>query len=188
MITVGIDNGLSGGIVALSPLGQIIDMIPMPTLTHKHDFRKEKTLKRHGVPTKTKEIHQEAMIDTRSLFNCIMRVTDWKPCVVAVEECPEHAAQKSVMRSMGISYGAITGIVNLTEQWTLKIVRSGNPMDSWQRALLGNVPQGQTKEYALAKARELWPRETFLALRGRTPHSGMIDAALIAHFTRTNKL
>jgi hypothetical protein len=56
---------------------------------------------------------------------------------------------------------------------------------SWQKKILGKVPTGETKPYALAKAGELWPDEKFLATpRCKTPHPGLVDAALIAAYGR----
>jgi hypothetical protein len=55
--------------------------------------------------------------------------------------------------------------------------------------MLGKVPAGKTKEYALTKARELWPDETFYATaRCSTPHTGIVDAALIAEYGRIQRL
>lgn len=52
---------------------------------------------------------------------------------------------------------------------------------SWQKAMLGKIPKGKTKDYALRKARIVWPDEQWLAsARCRTAHNGGVDAALIA--------
>jgi hypothetical protein len=51
----------------------------------------------------------------------------------------------------------------------------------WQNAMLLGLPRGaRTKESARARCAELWPSETFKAARGRMPHDGLCDAALIA--------
>jgi hypothetical protein len=51
------------------------------------------------------------------------------------------------------------------------------------------VPAGESKKYALAKARELWTNETFYASpRCKTPHDGIVDAALIARYARKIQL
>lgn len=183
MIIIGIDNGLSGGIAAISALsGMLIETAPMPTKTRTHLF--EKTTKRRvaGKPVKETAPARDEEIDARALVQWIKRVTDARPCTILIEECPEHAQQKSVMRSMGISYGILIGAIEASlPEYCLKVVRSGNPKDSWQRAMFGALAQGETKPAAIAKARELWPAETWLATpRSKTPHTGMIDAALIA--------
>jgi hypothetical protein len=54
---------------------------------------------------------------------------------------------------------------------------------TWQRAVLGKFPAGQSKATALRTARRLWPFSDFLATpKSRKPHDGMIDAALIGFF------
>jgi hypothetical protein len=91
------------------------------------------------------------------------------------------------MRSMAIKFGIIMGIVR-RELSTKRIitVRSGNPMDSWQRALIGTQPKGGTKPAALEKAREIWTDQVWPTKRpgGKAIHDGLVDAALIAWHVR----
>jgi len=51
---------------------------------------------------------------------------------------------------------------------------------SWQKAILGKVPKGDTKKYALAKAKATWSDSFTKNARCKVPHEGLIDAALIA--------
>ena len=166
MIYLGIDNGVTGGIAVLSPLGQIIDAFVMPV----HRVRGNE-------------------IDAQRLVSGIRDAVHNCEFVAVVEECPEHSKQKSTMRSMATSYGIICGAISAAfPSMRLVRVRSGNPKDSWQRAMLNTV-KGNTKPAALAKARSLWPSESWLATpRSSTPHSGLIDAALIAEYARTKQL
>jgi len=47
--------------------------------------------------------------------------------------------------------------------------------------MLGKFPRGQSKKYALAKAKELRPDEQWLATpRSKKPHDGIVDAYLMA--------
>jgi hypothetical protein len=81
---------------------------------------------------------------------------------------------------MGISAGKILAILE-----TRCISHSRILNYDWQPTMLGKVPQGKTKEYALNKVKQLWPDETFLATkRSSVPHDGMVDAALIAEYGR----
>lgn len=183
MLLIGIDNGLSGGTAAISAAsGLLIESIPMPTKTRTHLFEKTTERRAGGKKVKTTALAEENEIDARALIQWIKRVTDSRPCTILIEECPEHAQQKSTMRSMGISYGILLGAIEASlPGYCLKVVRSGNPKDSWQRAMFGALAQGETKPAAIAKAREFWPDETWLASpRSKTPHMGMVDAALIA--------
>lgn len=190
MISIGIDNGLTGAAVALGQCGTIIEMTTMPTKKRVHLFTKTKKRKIKGKASTVCAIHKENEIDARSLVCWIKKVTDSQPCKITIEECPEHADQQSTMRSMAISYGILIGSISAAlPGYELSIVRSGNPMDSWQRQMLGSVKQGQTKPAALAKARQLWPDETWLATpRSSKPNEGLIDAALIAEYGRTKNL
>lgn len=182
MILIGIDN-VPGGAAAISAAsGLLIESIAMPTKTRTHLF--EKTTKRRvaGKTVKTTALAEDNEIDSRALVQWIKRVTDSRPCTILIEECPEDAQQKSTMRSMGISYGILIGSIEASlPEYRLKVVRSGNPKDSWQRAMFGALDKGETKPAAIAKAREFWPDEAWLATpRSKTPHMGMVDAALIA--------
>jgi hypothetical protein len=100
--------------------------------------------------------------------------------LIAIEALPRHAQSKAAMRMMamgwGLAYAAARRIGRPIE------VKAGNSLDGWQRALLGSVPQGCTKQAALHNARELWPSESWIAPGCRTPHPGYVDAALIAHY------
>ena len=168
-IVIGIDNGLTGGLVALSTTvnpqgaGCLIESYPMPVL---------------------KSIHE---VDGDAVAAWVRKVTSGHSSVIAIEECPKHANQAMVMRSMATSYGiligAITAGADIPNDQIIR-VRSGNPKDSWQRAMLGLLPKGETKAAALKLAQSFWPDETWIVGKKRTPHTGLIDAALIAEFYR----
>jgi len=168
-LVIGIDNGLTGGLVSLSTTvnpqggGCLIACLPMPVLKSCRE------------------------IDGDEVAGWIRRMTNGHPTVVALEECPKHANQASVMRSMATSYGILVGAItagtDITNSQIVR-VRSGNPKDSWQRVMLGNLKKGETKAAALKLAGTLWPDETWIVGKMRTPHTGLIDAALIAEFYR----
>jgi len=190
-IVIGADNGLTGGLCAISRShGKIIAKIPMPTIQHEHIFERTKTTKRKGVKKTERGLFIENLIDGCSVTDWILSTTNWKPCTVIIEDCPDHAQQKSIMRSMGVSYGILMGAISarLTGK-QIVVVRSGNPLDSWQRHMLGNLPKGETKRAAINKARELWPDEDWTTTpRSKNPHMGCVDAALIAEYGRLKQL
>jgi hypothetical protein len=184
---IGIDNGLNGGIVALSDVERVsaegrylapIAKIPMPTLKRK------RKAKGKGKPPK-----YEREVDTAKLIAFIrdeLHVTPKQPCVFHIEQCPRHSRDKSAMRVMAFTYGKIIGILEAAFPYCeLKRVRSGNDTDGWQRALLPDMKPGQSKAEALKLAKQLWPEEDWRASeRCEVSHDGMIDGALIAFFGR----
>jgi hypothetical protein len=159
-VIVGIDNGISGGIVALSQFdGSVIDYTQMPVET---------------VDGKS-EVHIKGILYWLDQFNPLSTV-------VVIEEPLKHAKSSQAMRSMSISFGKILGLCEAIEYPTYRM-----QVKEWQDVELGKkLAKGQTKAVALAKAQQHWPDETWLATsRSRTPHDGIIDAALIArHYLR----
>lgn len=167
MTYIGIDNGLTGGIVALGPCAGTAPIYAEPMPLCK-------------APDGTKQIDAVALY--KLLDNNKREVT------VCVEECPHHADSAKAMRSMAMSYGIILGVLarfQSSHGWTVIRIKSGNAKYGWQRRMLGDdVPRGETKKRALELAKAIWPDETWIAPGCRTPHKGLIDAALIAESYR----
>jgi hypothetical protein len=160
---IGIDGGTTGGIAIIyGSTGGIHELRPMPL--------------KYG------------MIDGSALGSIFHSYNSpYDEITVAIEDCPMHAKSALAMRSMGISFGIIYGIVcRELPNKRITTVRSGNPLDSWQRAVLGNLDKGETKRAALRRARELWPDHAWPTKcpKGTAVHDGIIDAALIAHHAR----
>ena len=154
---IGIDNGLDGGLCAISAHnGSVIDKWAMPTF--------ERAGKRE--------------VDTRTIYDWI---TDLHTVpLIGIEEPLKHAKSSQAMRSMGISFGKIMG---MCESHELE-VKPIQVLD-WQKSLLGKVPKSQTKVFALKKANELAPDEDWRKNnRCTVPHDGIVDAFLIAQYTR----
>ena len=169
---IGIDNGLDGGIVALSPHGPIIKKWVMPTLKVIQPARKK---------TKEKILRE---VDASSFLAIIDSLGDREKIHVIFEHCPFHADRAATMRSMAMSSGKLLGVMETRDIMVERVLSY-----DWQPLILGKVPQGQTKSHATAKAQELWPDESWLkSSRSRIPHDGMIDAALIAEYARRNDL
>lgn len=169
---LGLDNGLDGGLVAISTIKGLapIAKFVMPTLSVTYPARKN---------SKAKVVRE---VDARGLV-AILNALECKPDETAVffEHCPFNSQDKNAMRSMAMSAGKILAVL---EAKGFKKVHRILSFD-WHPAVIGKIPQGKSKEYALAKARELWPDESWLATdRSTTPHNGMIDAALIAEYGR----
>ena len=58
----------------------------------------------------------------------------------------------------------------------------------WQKAILGSVPKGESKKYAVAHVSRKYGADILIPPRCRTPHEGIADAICIAEFCRTSHL
>jgi len=164
MIYIGIDNGLTGGLVAISDHpGPPIDKIPMPTRG-----------KSKGNEVDANDVWK--WIST--YFNTIESMT------VVIETPGKHSPGAQALCSMWDSFGVIRGILE-----SRSIRHHRITPQAWQKTMLVGCAKGDTKPAALAMAQRLWPEETWLASpRCTKPHDGMIDAALIAEFGRRANL
>lgn len=152
-IYVGVDNGLDGGLCAISAHnGSIIDKMAMPT------FQRE----------------PKREIDTKKIYKWIMDFNSLS--LILIEEPLKHAKSSQAMRSMALSYGKILGMCE-SHDLNVKPIQ----VKDWQQSMLGKVPRSQTKIFALRKAKALAPCEDWRKnSRCTIPHDGIVDAYLIA--------
>lgn len=157
---VGIDNGISGGLAGIhAGTGQLFGAIPMPV---------------RAVGDKDEPDVDRIIAYVRAFLS---------PPEVAIEEPLKHAKSSQAIRSMALCFGLIVGGLEAAGIAVHRI-----QVNEWQREMLGRVPVGKTKIYALRKANLLWPDEKWLAsARCRVPHDGMVDAALIARYHSLRK-
>tara|TARA_Y100000817_G_scaffold314877_1_gene315698 strand:+ start:6682 stop:7173 length:492 start_codon:yes stop_codon:yes gene_type:complete len=157
---VGIDNGLDGGLCAISKFdGGIIDKIAMPTM--------QRSKKRE--------------VDAAKINKWLVDLNT--PFTLAVEEPLAHAKSSQAVRSMALSFGKIVGMAEVKGYDLMRV-----SVHKWQKQILGNIPKGMSKKAALATAERLAPEENWLKnKRCRTPHDGMIDAFLIAQYILTGR-
>jgi hypothetical protein len=161
---IGIDNGLNGGLVAISrQTGAVIAKTVMPTL---HRCKKRE-------------------IDTYKVYQWILGCDPFpSQFTVAIEEPLHHAKSSQAVRSMGISFGKLLGMAE-TKQWDVRCVKVHN----WQKSMLGHLsPPYDTKKAALGVANLLAPEECWLkSKRCSKAHDGMVDAYLIACYIRKSE-
>jgi hypothetical protein len=82
------------------------------------------------------------------------------------------------------SFGAIRGVLECKSIRHVRITPH-----AWQKIMLPGCAKGDTKPASLAKARQLWPQEAWLASpRCKVPNHNLCDAALIAEYGRINNL
>lgn len=166
MIYLGIDNGLTGGLVALSDVSGLapIRMDVMPV-------RK----KSNG-----NEVNAELVLAFIESLHCDVRCD----LTVILETPGKHSPGVQALCSMWDSYGVLRAICEVKGIRHHRITPQ-----QWQKVMLPGCEKGNTKPFALSVARRLWPAESWLATpRSSTPHSGLIDAALIAEYARTKQL
>ena len=155
-VIVGIDNGISGGLCALSAFdGAVLAHRAMPTI----------------------EIAKKSEVDVLTMLEWLEPYR--KDMIVCIEEPLKHAKSSQAMRSMSISFGLIVGACQ-AKQYSIHRVQ----VKEWQDVMLGKkLAKGMTKVAALVAANKLWPQQRWIATnRSKVPHDGMIDAALIAHY------
>ena len=162
---IGIDNGISGGLVALSDYdGSYIDGIPMPIQSAR----------------KGNEID---VMTVRAWLKQISGEDSTKVASVTIEE-PGGSKSAQACASMAGSFHALRTVLTLGRYRWHRVTPQ-----AWQKVMLPCCKAGDTKKRALEYARRAWPEETFLASpRCKVPHDGMIDAALIAEYSRRMKL
>ena len=154
---VGVDNGLDGGLCAITQFdGSLIDRMAMPC--------RQQSKKRE--------------IDICKIHKWLSDLNT--PFVLAIEEPLAHAKSSQAVRSMAISFGKLLGMAECKDYEVARV-----SVHKWQKAMLGFIPKGKTKQVALETAQNLEPSENWLKnKRCRVPHDGLVDAFLIAHYYR----
>ena len=174
---IGIDNGLSGALVAISAHhGIVIASAVMPTI---------KKTKGNEVDSLAVKEWLSAVCAGNLRSLCVILETPGKQGVRFRDKFGEQVKGGSLaLCSMWDSYGAIRSILE-----TNSIRHHRITPQAWQKVMIPGTEKGDTKPAALHKARQLWPDEKWLATqRCSKPHDGMIDAALMAEFGRITKL
>lgn len=163
MIYIAFDNGVTGGIAAISEhRGSLIAATPMPI----------------------QKARKGNQVDVKAVHLWISEVAggNLSQATYLIEE-PGGSKSAKAGVSMAGSFHAIRALLDV------KFLR-WHPVtpQKWQKEMIPGH-KGDTKPRALELARRLWPEEKWLATpRCKTPHDGMIDAALIAEYGRREKL
>lgn len=148
-VVVGIDNGLTGGVVAVSN-GEIVLQIPLPV--------------RDGDLRASEFIHA-----IKSLGY---------PEIILIEEPGKFAPGVFALCSTWKIFGQMTGALN-AHGYTYQVVAPR----SWQSKILGKIPKGETKKFALDCYVRIFDRQApTKSDRSKKAHDGIVDAALIATY------
>lgn len=159
---IGIDNGVTGGMCAISgPHSKVISFKRMPV-----------------------KVSRAKEVNVRGFKDWVIAVTgDQLEGVKFLLEEPGGSKSAAAAKSMAGSFHALRGFFE-TKGLSWERITSA----AWQKVMLPGCKKGQTKARALARSSELWPDENFIPDGCKTPHDGVIDAALIAEYGRRAKL
>jgi len=154
-IIIGIDNGISGGLVAISSFsGEILGMSTMPA----------------------KKWRSRNEVDIKAVKDWIYKLTSGNPHdVLFVIEEPNNSRNAGTAYSVASSFHSLRGLFEAKGLEWLRVTPQ-----SWQKSILGKVTKGETKIFALEKAKATWSDSFTKNARCKVPHEGLIDAALIA--------
>jgi hypothetical protein len=157
MIFIGIDNGLSGGIVAINEKQEIIGRCVMPVIKGK-----------------------KTDYDIGKIYNFLSRINDVfinQDIFVALEKA--HVRPVSGKRACfmtGFGYGVMQGILKALGV-SYEIV---SPKD-WQKEILKGMNTGDTKKDSIMFCKRKWPKEDWTATeRSKKEHDGLTDAGCMA--------
>ncbi|MEO2035003.1 MAG: hypothetical protein ABGZ35_23220 [Planctomycetaceae bacterium] len=152
-MTIGIDNGITGGIVVLDADGEVEACYKMPW--------------RHG-----------------RLRKCVDEIAlsyhlEYHQSHSVYYECPAGAKSHNAAVSMADSFARTQAVIML-----LRMDGQEVPPKTWQKTYW-KKKQGadiNTKDVAIAVAESIWPDVTFIPSGCSVPHTGLVDAALIARW------
>jgi crossover junction endodeoxyribonuclease RuvC len=159
-ISIGIDNGLSGALVAVSDRGQV-EWWDTPVID----------------PGKGKGKRSYAVAEMKRLLEMNL-YHDEKATVFLEKAQPMPKQGVSSMFTIGLGYGLWQGIcAGLGLPYELVHPRT------WQKVMLRDVPGKDTKARSMIKCQQLFPDIPLMKPRGRVlSMDGRADAALIAAY------
>ncbi len=155
---LGIDPGLSGALALLSFEGEVNVLIDMPTLA----------------TTKSRRIIDEKVV--LGFLRFARDLVPGAPLRAVVERAmimPKQGSSSGF--KIGTSYGQLLGMLA-----ALEIPRVIVSPQVWQKAILGQVPKGTSKDRARARAQELFPTADL----GKRKSQDRADALLLAEYGR----
>ena len=157
-ITIGIDNGLDGGIVALDPEGSVMFKEVMPVI---------------GSKGKGKRAYNVA-----EMANLLRGLEIGHVYLEAAQAMPKQGVSSTF--SIGFGFGIWQGILSAL-QVRYTVVR---PQD-WQNSVFAGMDRSDTKRASAIVAARLAPHVDWRASeRSRLPHDGLTDAFCIAEYGR----
>lgn len=157
---VGIDPGLDGALVVLDAGGAVVQQEPLPVISAGRGRR---------------------IYDVPGVVTLLSSIGDAEELFVTLEQALIFRGQGIASTAAGIGgMRLIEGVVA-----TLGIRYQIVHPRTWQTGMLTGAATGDPKSAARVVAGRLWPRQSWLRTPACTkPHQGMIDAALLAEYSR----
>ncbi len=176
----GIDIGMEGGIVILND-DRIWKAIKMPIFEIEKGTGKKKKMQKQ--------------IDFQEIFNFLYPiVNENKDIEIYVEEVTHlFGLPSSSNFRLGYASGVVHGVLQaLGEFYLIKPSQWQKVWQVWDKKFQRNkdgslklTPSGKeklnTKATSLSAAKRIFPHDDFTIPGGKVPHSGIVDAALIAY-------
>ena len=157
---IGIDGGLSGALYVLQD-SKVIDRLIMPILPVGNG-RNE--------------------YDCNEIISFLMKYPNAVVILEKAQFTPKLGGVSAF--SFGKSYGMMIGILS-----SLKMKYHLVAAKTWQKEMLKDTNAENTKDASAIIAKQLFPKESFLATeKSKKIHSGLTDAILIAEYGRRNNL
>jgi len=162
MISIGIDNGLIGSIVAIDKNNDIVNKYTMPIIKGKGS-RKE-----YDIP---------AII---AIFKTIIEYSNMvnDNIIVILEKAQvSPIAGKNSCFMMGYCFGMMQGILSSLNM-PFKIVHA----KTWQKEVLRDINGTDTKQRSILFCKRMFPLEGWTVGKSKKEHDGLTDATCIAYF------
>jgi len=173
---IGIDPGAQGGIAFLHK-GKLTLHV-MPIWTEEIPLSKPKKLKNGKMRTHRTETN----ISIKQLNDLLWDHRGAKVYCEHIKEIFGTSAQSNF--KMGFNYGMVQAVLDhifgdyflvRPQEWTKEIWIDSDIVKKANK-------RNDTKATSLNAARRIFPGESFIAPNGKTPHDGLVDAALIAYY------
>lgn len=165
MVTIGIDNGISGALAAYNSETSEVEVVVMPIVSVK---TAKGNKNQYDIPAIVAWFRQKMSMDVT--LNPHLKM-------VVLEKAQPFPGQGAVsMFSIGRGFGTMEGI----------LVALGLPFvvihpKTWQKKMFEGMPHADTKQASIMTAQRLFPNTQFIATPASSKlHNGMTDAVLMA--------
>lgn len=158
---IGIDNGLSGGLVIIEDR-KILELMTMP-VTVAGNGRNE-----------------------YDIFSIVKVLEKYQKDSVMIIEKAQAMPKLGVVQafSFGKLYGIMLGLAT-----ALKIPYNIVYSRTWQKEMFRDISSDNTKQASIIVAKQLYPDESFLATpRSKKPHNGLTDALLLCVYAQRHNM